>query len=212
MICIVDYGMGNLRSAQKGIERAGFAAAITSDPETVRTAPAVVLPGVGAFGDCYRGLEERGLVDVVREAALDGRPFHGICVGLQLLFEGSEESPGCPGLGVIKGQVVRFPDSRETGLKVPHMGWNQVRRAPGRANPLLDGLAGTPHAYFVHSFYGRPEDPEVTLATCEYGVEFAAMVGGGNLFALQFHPEKSQTDGLAILRAFGELAGAEAVT
>lgn len=207
---IVDYGMGNLRSAQKGFERAGFSAEITSDPAVVGRADAVVLPGVGAFGDCYQGLVDRGLVDVVREAATDGRPFLGICVGLQLLFDGSEESPGCPGLGVLAGQVVRFPDARATGLKVPHMGWNRLNPAPGRENPLLSGVSENAHAYFVHSFYARPEDPDTVLATCEYGIEFAAMVGRGGLYAVQFHPEKSQTDGLAILRAFGEMAGAGA--
>ena len=202
---IVDYGMGNLRSAQKGFERAGFSAEITDDPRRIDAADAVILPGVGAFGDCYQGLVDRGLVDTVKAAALSGRPFLGICVGLQLLFESSEETPGCPGLGVLAGRGVRFPEARTTGLKVPHMGWNRITPAANKDVPLLRLTGEEPYTYFVHSYYAQPEDPEVVLATCEYGVKFAAMVGKGNLFAVQFHPEKSQTDGLAILRAFGEM-------
>jgi len=208
MIAIVDYGLGNLRSVQKGFARVGFDAEITDDPRALEKADGVVLPGVGAFGDCYNGLADRGLVEPVKVAVLSGRPFLGICVGLQLLFDGSEESPESPGLGLIPGRVVRFPDARQTGLKVPHMGWNRLMPVPGRENPLLGGAGPEdgPYAYFVHSYYAQPEDDSVVLARCEYGKPFAAMVGRGNLFAVQFHPEKSQTDGLAILRAFGDLA------
>ncbi len=206
MIVIVDYGLGNLRSVQKGFARVGYDAEISNDPRALEKADGVVLPGVGAFGDCYDGLADRGLVEPVKAAALSGRPFLGICVGLQLLFDGSEESPDSPGLGLIPGRVVRFPDARETGLKVPHMGWNRLIPAPDRDNPLLGGVSNAPYAYFVHSYYAQPEDDSVVLAHCEYGKSFAAMVGRGNLFAVQFHPEKSQSDGLSILRAFGERA------
>ena len=210
MIVIVDYGLGNLRSVQKGFARVGYEAEISDDPRLLEKADGVVLPGVGAFGDCYDGLSDRGLVDPVKNAALSGRPFLGICVGLQLLFDGSEESPDSPGLGLIPGRVVRFAGARETGLKVPHMGWNRLIPTPGVDNPLLAGVSADPYAYFVHSYYAKPEDDSVVLARCEYGTKFAAMVGRGNLFAVQFHPEKSQSDGLSILRAFGELASKSA--
>ncbi len=205
MIAIIDYGMGNLRSAQKGFERTGCEAVITDDPVLIAEADAVVLPGVGAFRDCYEGLRARGLVDPVKEAAASGRPFLGICVGLQLLFEGSEEGDAREGLGIFAGRVVRFPDAAQTGLKVPHMGWNRLERVPGHACPLLNGVGSNPYTYFVHSYFARPTDAEIVLATCEYGVRFPAIVGRGNVYAVQFHPEKSQSDGIAILRAFGDL-------
>lgn len=205
MIAVVDYGMGNLRSAQKGLEKAGRQAVITDDPKVIARADGVVLPGVGAFKDCYEGLKARGLVAAVKEAAGSGRPFLGICVGLQLLFERSEEGEGSEGLGVFAGKVVRFPEARAVGLKVPHMGWNQVKPVPGRACPLLNGMGQTPYTYFVHSYYAKPADESIILATCEYAVEFPAIVGRDNVFAVQFHPEKSQTDGIAMLRAFGAL-------
>ncbi len=205
MIAIVDYGMGNLRSAQKGFESVGHEAIITDDPDVIHRADAVVLPGVGAYKDCYEGLRDRGLIPVVQEAAASGRPFLGICVGLQLLFEASEEGPCEEGLGIFKGRVVRFPNASETGLKVPHMGWNRLQPVPGRPCPLLAEAGPSPYAYFVHSYYARPKDDTIVLAACEYGVTFPALVGRGNVFAVQFHPEKSQTDGLSILRAFGNL-------
>jgi glutamine amidotransferase len=205
MIAIVDYGMGNLASAQKGLEKAGHEAVITEDIGAIRDADAVVLPGVGAYADCYRGLAAKGLVDVVKDAAASGRPFLGICVGLQLLFDGSEEGPCDEGLGLFSGRVVRFPDAQATGLKVPHMGWNRIRQAPGAVCPLLDASDPEPYVYFVHSYHARPADPDVVLATCDYGVTFPAIVGRGNVFAVQFHPEKSQVAGLAMLRAFGNL-------
>ena len=205
MIAIIDYGMGNLRSAQKGLEKAGFEATITDDAKTIGTADAVVLPGVGAFKDCYEGLKSRDLIGPVKDAAYSGRPFLGICVGLQLLFEESEEGEGSEGLGIFKGRVVRFPDAAETGLKVPHMGWNQLKPVPGKEVKLLPGPNRTPYTYFVHSYHAQPEESDIILATCEYGIEFPAMVGRDNVFAVQFHPEKSQTDGINILRAFGAL-------
>lgn len=205
MIAIVDYGMGNLRSAQKGFEKAGHAAVITDDPSEIAGAAAVVLPGVGAFKDCFEGLRSRGLVEPVKEAAASGKPFLGICVGLQLLFESSEEGEGSEGLGIFPGRVVRFPEAAATGLKVPHVGWNQIRPVNGGANPLLPGPLRNPYVYFVHSYYAQPESESLVLADCDYGVTFPAMVGRGNVFAVQFHPEKSQSDGIAILRAFGNL-------
>jgi glutamine amidotransferase len=205
VIAIVDYGMGNLRSAQKGLEKAGHEAVITDDPAVIGRAAGVVLPGVGAFKDCYEGLKSRGLVGPVKDAARSGRPFLGICVGLQLLFESSDEGEGSEGLGLFRGRVVRFPDAAKTGLKVPHMGWNQLNPVAGRTCPLLDGAGRNPYTYFVHSYYAVPEEPDIVLATCGYGVEFAAMVGKDNLYAVQFHPEKSQADGIEILRAFGRL-------
>ena len=204
MIAIVDYGMGNLRSAQKGFEKAGCEAVVTDAVSDIASADAVVLPGVGALGDCHDGLAARGLVEPVKEAAASGRPFLGICIGLQLLFEESEEG-NASGLGIFPGRVVRFPSAAETGLKVPHMGWNEVNAVPGRACPLLEGVRPNPYAYFVHSYHALPADPALTLATCTYGVTFPAIVGRDNVFAVQFHPEKSQTDGIAILRAFGAL-------
>lgn len=209
MIAIVDYGMGNLRSAQKGIEKAGHDAMVTDDPAKIGAADAVVLPGVGAFKDCYEGLSSRGLVEPVLEAANSGKPFLGICVGLQLMFEASEEGgKETKGLGILPGRVVRFPAATAaTRLKVPHMGWNRLRSVPENHCPLLSELDEDPYVYFVHSYYAQPSDPDILLATCHYGVEFAAIVGKGNVFAVQFHPEKSQTDGLKILRAFGNLIG-----
>lgn len=205
MIAIVDYGMGNLRSAQKGLEKAGHEAVVTEDTGVIRAADAVVLPGVGAYADCYRGLADRGLVDVVLDAAHSGRPFLGICVGLQLLFEGSDEGPCDQGLGIFSGRVVRFPPAQVTGLKVPHMGWNQLQAVPGQDCPLFAECGPTPYVYFVHSYHAQPVDPSIVLATCTYGAPFPAVVGKGNVFAVQFHPEKSQVDGIAMLRAFGNL-------
>ena len=203
MIAIVDYGMGNLRSAQKGFEKAGHEAVVTDDPERIETADAVVLPGVGAFKDCYDGLGERGLIDVVKRAATSGRPFLGICVGMQLLFEYSEEGAGSVGLGILPGRIVRFPEAAKTGLKVPHMGWNQLLRTATDC-PLLPGKAPLPYVYFVHSYYADTTAPEIVAATCDYGVRFPAMVCRDTVFATQFHPEKSQAGGIEMLRRFGQ--------
>lgn len=205
MIAIVDYGMGNLRSVQKGFEKVGFAAEITDDPVVMEQAAGVVLPGVGAFKDCYDGLVERKLDGLLKEIAVSGRPFLGICVGLQLLFDYGEEGAGSPGLGLLPGRVTRFPDAKTTGLKVPHMGWNRLLPVAGRNRALFEGINGEPYAYFVHSYHAVPESDDIVLARCHYGVEFPAMVGRGNLFAVQFHPEKSQTDGIAMLKNFGNM-------
>jgi len=204
MITIVDYGLGNLHSAQKAFAHVGIEAELTSDPARIRDAAGVVLPGVGAYGDCLRGLEEKDLVEPVLEAAHSGRPFLGICIGFQLLFEGSDEGGVDGGLGLFRGRIRRFPDAAATGLKVPHMGWNQIRVPQGADCPLLE-TGDAPFVYFVHSYYAAPEDPAIVLAECEYGLRFPAIVGRDNVFACQFHPEKSQQAGLEVLRKFGNL-------
>jgi len=206
MIAIVDYGLGNLHSAMKAFERVGFEVCLTATPRTIESADAVVLPGVGAYGDCYRGLEAAGLVQPVREAARSGKPFLGICVGFQLLFEGSEEGDFRGGLGLFEGWVRKFRPPAGSGLKVPHMGWNQVSVPEGRRNPLLP-LGEPPYFYFVHSYYADAADPEVVLGECDYGQRFPAIIGRDNVFACQFHPEKSQAAGLNLLQRFGQHAG-----
>jgi glutamine amidotransferase len=202
-LAIVDYGVGNLHSAQKAFEHLGQAAVVTSDPDRIARAPAVVLPGQGAFGTCMENLARAGLVEPVREAVRSGRPFLGICVGMQLLFEESEESPGVSGLGIFGGRVVRFP--RESGLKVPHMGWNQLRIR--RRVPALARVAEGDYVYFVHSYHPLPSDPAVVTTTTDYGMEFVSSVGRDNVYAGVFHPEKSQRVGLALLAGFTALLG-----
>jgi glutamine amidotransferase len=201
-LVIVDYGVGNLRSAQKAFERLGQPALVTSDADRIARAPAVVLPGQGAFGTCMTNLAAAGLVEPVLAAARSGRPFLGICVGMQLLFEESEESPGVRGLGVFGGRVVRFP---HTDLKVPHMGWNQLRVR--RRVPALADVADGDYVYFVHSYYPEPTDPDVVATTTEYGVEFASSVGRDAVYAGVFHPEKSQQTGLRLLGGFVRTLG-----
>jgi len=197
-LAIVDYGVGNLRSAQKAFECLGQPAEITSDLDRIAAAPAVVLPGQGAFGTCMQNLRSTGLDQPVLAAARSGRPFLGICVGMQLLFEESEESPGVRGLGIFGGKVVRFPHRPE--LKVPHMGWNQLRVQ--RRVPALADVADGDYVYFVHSFYPEPVDRDVVATTTEYGVEFVSSVGRDNIYAGVFHPEKSQHVGLKLLGGF----------
>ena len=197
MIAVIDYGMGNLRSVQKGFEKVGFEAVVTSDIKTIESASKIVLPGVGAFTDCMNNLEGRGLVEPVIRAIEKGKPFLGICLGLQLLFEESEEFGNRKGLGVIKGKVKRFPTSE---LKVPHMGWNSIKKV--KDTPLLADLADDSYLYFVHSYYVLP-DEDVAATTTDYGMEFTSSIVKDNIFACQFHPEKSQADGLKILKAFG---------
>ena len=206
MIAVIDYGMGNLRSVQKGFEKVGHEAVITADAAALRAADKVVLPGVGAFEDAIAELRRRDLVGPVLEAIDSGKPFLGICLGLQLLFERSFENGCHEGLGVLKGDVLRFevPDD----LAVPHMGWNQLTfRQP---NPLFAGLDDGTYVYFVHSYYVAPADAVVVAATADYPAPFCAAVRRGKLFATQFHPEKSQRDGLRMLRNFAELPGAAA--
>ncbi len=197
-LAIVDYGVGNLRSAQKAFERLGQPAEVTSDADRIATAPAVVLPGQGAFGTCMENLSAIGLVEPVVAAARSGRPFLGICVGMQLLFEGSDESPGVAGLGVFGGRVVRFP--REPDRKVPHMGWNRLHKV--RDVPALADVPDGSYVYFVHSYFPEPTDPGVIVTTTSYGVDFVSSVGRDNVYAGVFHPEKSQRVGLALLGGF----------
>ena len=201
MIAIVDYGMGNLRSVQKAIEAVGHEATVVADPDQIRRASQVILPGVGAFADAIACLRRTGLAEAFTEAVRAGKPCLGVCLGLQLLFDVSEEDGEHAGLGLIPGRVVRF--TPEPGLKVPHMGWNtlQVRRA----NPLLAGLEPEPAVYFVHSYYARPENRDHIVAESNYPGPFAAMVARDNLTAAQFHPEKSQRVGLAMYANFARL-------
>jgi glutamine amidotransferase len=205
MIAVIDYDMGNLRSVQKAFEAVGYRAVVTRDPKTIADAGHVVLPGVGAFGDCMRNLETYGLIDPVLRAIEAGKPFLGICLGLQLLFGESEEFGTHRGLGVMPGKVVRFSPPAAGGpappLKVPHMGWNTV--AMRKPSPLLDGVPDGSHLYFVHSYYVVPDDPAVVCTTTDYGGSFASSVARDNIFACQFHPEKSQGVGLRIIRNFG---------
>jgi len=197
-LAIVDYGMGNLRSVQKAFERVGRAAEVTRDAERIAAAPGVVLPGVGAFGACMENLGRFGLIEPVRQAVASGRPFLGICLGMQLLFEESEEFGPVKGLGILPGRVVRFVPDRER--KIPHMGWNQVRVV--RRAPQLAGVDDGAFVYFVHSYYPVPADPSLVATTTTYGPEFASSVVRDTLFACQFHPEKSQRVGLRLLESF----------
>lgn len=202
--------MGNLRSVQKALEHVGCPATITSQPEEILAARKVILPGVGAFGDALRELRTRDLVDPIATVIRRGSPFLGICLGLQLLFEVGFEGGEQPGLGVLPGCVERFPGDMadpthsDLKLKVPHMGWNQVSVVKPDC-PLLREIPSQAHFYFVHSYFVRPADPQLTWLQCEYGVKFCAAVWQDNLFATQFHPEKSQRDGLQLLRNFAAL-------
>ncbi len=200
-VVVVDYGMGNLRSAQKGLEKAGVNALVTSDPAALLSADAVVLPGVGAFRDCMANLKEAGLVAPVMAAIEEGKPFLGICLGMQLLMTVSEEFGVHPGLDIIPGRVVRF--DTEAGLKIPHMGWNRVHHSGD--NKLFEGLPDGSFFYFVHSYYVIPEDGSVVSGWTDYGVRFCSAIARDNLFATQFHPEKSHDHGLKILENFGKI-------
>ena len=198
MIAIVDYGMGNLRSVQKALERVGAAATVTDDPAALDAAQGIVLPGVGAFGDAMDNLRARRLVEPLLRQAADGKPLLGICLGMQLLFDESEEMGRHRGLGLLPGRVVRFA---EGDLRVPHIGWNRLQVRASHA-PLLAGIPDGAYVYFVHSYYVSAEDPADVLATTEYGLEFASVVGRGMVFGVQFHPEKSQDVGLRLLTNF----------
>ena len=198
MIAIIDYDAGNLRSVEKALLALGETPVITRNPEELLCADKVILPGVGSFGDAMEKLRQYGLVDVIRRVAGKGTPFLGICLGLQLLFESSSESPGVEGLGILPGRILKIPDS--FGLKVPHMGWNSLEIRPGAA--LFSGIQNGAYVYFVHSFYLEAEDSSIVTATAQYGVNIHASVERGNVFACQFHPEKSGDVGLAILRNF----------
>jgi glutamine amidotransferase len=201
MIAIIDYGMGNLRSVQKALQKAGAEAEIYATPEGLERAEALVLPGVGAFGQGMENLRARGFLPAIHQRVENGTPLLGICLGLQLLFEESEEMGRHKGLGLFPGLVKRFgaaPGGEP--LKVPHIGWNQIH--PVRPSALLEGIPAGSYAYFVHSYYAEPRDESVILATTDYGLDFASVVGRDHIFGLQFHPEKSQAVGLRMLQNF----------
>ena len=203
MIAVIDYDAGNLKSVEKALLALGEDVLVTRDREKLLAADKVILPGVGNFGDAMEKLKSYGLVPVIHELAEMGKPFLGICLGLQLLFERSDEAPGVEGLGILKGEIVRIPDGEE--LKVPHIGWNSLHLQNG--GRLFRNLPEEPYVYFVHSYYLKAEDPEIVKATTEYGVTIDASVEQGNVFACQFHPEKSSRVGLKILENFAKLEG-----
>ncbi len=207
MIAVVDVCSGNLRSVERALAKVGGDVQVTRDPDVVRRASKIVVPGQGAFGVFMRGLGERGLGEALREAITSGRPYLGICLGLQVLFDESEEQGPCAGLGVIRGRVVRLRPT-DARLKVPHMGWNRVqpRAGAGRGDPLLAGIPDPAYVYFVHSFHAVPEDRSLVALEAEHGTAITAAIRQDNLFACQFHPEKSQAIGLQILRNFVEAA------
>lgn len=200
MIVIVDYGMGNLRSVHKAFEKVGFPAVVTQDAEMIRKADGLVVPGVGAFAKAMENLKNLNLVSPIVEFIEKGKPFLGICLGLQLLFSESAEFGWQRGLSIFKGRVVRFTAPH---LKIPHMGWNSIHMK--KAIPLFKGLAEGSCFYFVHSYYPVPEEEKVVASTTDYGGEFTSGISSGNLFAFQFHPEKSQTAGLQIIKNFAQL-------
>jgi glutamine amidotransferase len=206
-IVVVDYDAGNLRSVQRALEHVGLQALVTSDPREVERAKALVLPGVGSAQDCMRKLASRGLIRPLQEYAASGRPFLGVCIGLQLLFDGSEEGGGVDCLGILPGTVRRFP--AQSGLKIPQIGWNDVTFKFD--HPLIDGIPGGSYFYFVHSYYADPSQPGVTIGEAEYGVDFAAIVASDNVVATQFHPEKSADLGLRLYANFGRIAAGSRV-
>jgi len=200
VIAIIDYGMGNLRSVEKGFLKVGIDARVVTHPGAVDDALAIVLPGVGSFKDCMSNLEDMSLVDPVVRSIQKGKPYLGICLGLQVLFTESEEFGLCKGLHIFEGKVVRF----HVDLKVPHMGWNNITIS--RRSPLLNGIEDEAFFYFVHSFYVVPSDTDIIATTTDYGVRFTSMIWKDNIFATQFHPEKSQEVGLRILKNFGDFS------
>jgi glutamine amidotransferase len=199
MIVVIDYGMGNLHSVRKALEVVGAKTKVSSRAEDILKADKIVFPGVGSFGEAMKELNKRKLVKPIKDAINGGKPFLGLCLGLQLLFERSEEAPGVKGLGVLKGDVKRF---KLKGLKVPHMGWNSIKN---KRSTILDKVPDSSYMYFVHSYYVKPKDKKVILTTTNYGIDFASGICKDNVYAFQFHPEKSQTLGLKILKNFVEL-------
>lgn len=202
MIALIDYDAGNIRSVEKALRKLGQEVCVTRDKAKLLCADHVILPGVGAFGDAMEHLKAYGLAEVIRGIIGKGTPFLGICMGLQLLFERSDEAPGVEGLGILKGEILRIPEGE--GRKIPHMGWNSLHlQNSGR---LFEGLSKEPYVYFVHSYYLKAEDENIVKAVAQYGTEIHASVEQGNLFACQFHPEKSSETGLQILKNFTEIA------
>ncbi len=201
MTAIIDYDAGNLRSVEKALVALGDTPLITRDTKTILGADRVILPGVGSFGDAMDRLHQYGLVEVIRQVAAGGKPFLGICLGLQLLFESSEESEGVEGLGILKGKILRIPDC--PGLKIPHMGWNSLKIRPD--SRLFAGIAQGAYVYFVHSYYLKAEDEDQVAAATQYSTRIHAAVEAGNVMACQFHPEKSSQTGLRILKNFLDL-------
>ena len=201
MIAMIDFDAGNIKSVEKALQKLGAEVVITKDPEVILSAEKVILPGVGAFGDAMGNLKKYGLDTVIHQVVEKGTPFLGICLGLQLLFERSDETPGVEGLGILKGEILRIPDKDD--LKIPHMGWNSLHlQNEGR---LFKGLPEQSYVYFVHSYYLKAAEPEIVKATTDYSVNIHASVEKGNVFACQFHPEKSSDVGLQILKNFVEL-------
>ena len=201
MVAIIEYDAGNLRSVEKALEALGAETVVTRDPEVIAGSSRVILPGVGSFGDAMERLNQYGLPDVIRRTVSGNKPFLGICLGLQLLFEESEESPGVPGLGILKGKILKIPQTE--GLKIPHMGWNSLNLKPD--SRLFAGIRDQEYVYFVHSYYLKAQEESQVAATTWYGTEIHAAVEAGNVFACQFHPEKSGDTGLRILKNFLEV-------
>lgn len=201
MIAIIDYDAGNIKSVEKAVDLLGQESVVTADSEEIFRADKVILPGVGAFGDAMGNLRRTGLDDVIRQVVRKGTPFLGICLGLQLLFERSDEAPGVEGLGILKGEILRIPDKE--GLKIPHMGWNSLHLEHG--GRLFRGVEEGAYVYFVHSYYLKAAEEEIVKASTEYSVHIHASVEKDNVFACQFHPEKSSDVGLSILKNFIEL-------
>lgn len=203
MVAIIDYGAGNLQSVKKALDFLGYDSEITMDKEKIMNASHIILPGVGSFGDAMASIRERGLEDTIKKCADGSKPFLGICLGLQLLFESSEESPGVEGLGILKGKIVTIP--RDGGLKVPHMGWNSVSLK--QTDGIFSGIKDNSYFYFVHSYYLKDAESDVVAGTTEYGVEIECAVQKGLVCATQFHPEKSSEIGLQLLKNFMALEG-----
>ena len=202
MIAVVDYDAGNVKSVEKALEKLGAGHVLTSDPEVIRNADSCILPGVGNFGDCMEKLVNSGLDEAIRDFASSGKCFLGICVGLQLLFDESEESPGVKGLGILKGKIRKF--SSEGGLKVPQIGWNDISDVKGK---LFEGINDGTFFYFVHSYYLDACDKDIVTSRTHYGVMYDSSIESGNVFATQFHPEKSSDAGLKVLTNFLKIAG-----
>lgn len=201
MIGIIDYGAGNLQSVKKALDFIGAESVITDNPEIINNCDKILLPGVGSFGDAMNSMRAKNLVDTIKQNALCGKQFLGICLGLQLLFEESEESPNAEGLGILKGKIRKFPS--DMGLKIPHIGWNSIEVK--QKDTLFKGIPDNSYVYFVHSYYLEAENEEDIATVTNYGIDFHSAVGKGNIFATQFHPEKSGDVGLQILRNFASM-------